>query len=80
MNELENPIPKKRPKKSNLWQVFQSVLAAFFGVQSQAKFDHDAEQTDYKAYLIVGLLMTIALVTSIAYFVKWLVADITAGL
>lgn len=76
MSEIE----KRKPKKSNLLQVFQSVLAAFFGVQSKAKFDHDAEQTDYKAYLIVGLLMTIALVVAIATFVKWLVADIEAGL
>lgn len=72
--------PPKRPPKSNLWQVFQSVLAAFFGVQSKAKFDHDAGQTDYKSYLIVGFLMTIAFVTALAYFVKWLVNDITAGL
>lgn len=71
---------QKRPKKSNLLQVFQSVLAAFFGVQSKAKFDHDAGQTDYKAYLIVGLLMTIVLVVSLIAFVKWLVADISAGL
>lgn len=71
---------QNRPKKSNLLQVFQSVLAAFFGVQSKAKFDHDAGQTDYKAYLIVGLLMTLVLVVSLIAFVKWLVADISAGL
>lgn len=71
---------QKRPKKSNLLQVFQSVLAAFFGVQSKAKFDHDAGQTDYKAYLVVGLLMTLVLVVSLIAFVKWLVADISAGL
>jgi len=71
---------QNRPKKSNLLQVFQSVLAAFFGVQSKAKFDHDAGQTDYKAYLVVGLLMTLVLVVSLIAFVKWLVADISAGL
>lgn len=67
-------------KKSNLWQVFQSVMAAFFGVQTRAKFDHDAGQGDYKSYLIVGALMTLLFVVSLAYFVKWLVGDITAGL
>lgn len=70
----------QKVKKSNLWQVLQSVLAAFFGVQSKAKFDHDAEQTDYKAYLIVGFIMTILLVLGLALFVKWLVADISADL
>ena len=73
-------MTEKKPRKSNLLQVFQSVLAAFFGVQSKAKFDHDAGQEDYRSYLIVGLLMTIAFVVALAYFVKWLVSDITAGL
>lgn len=70
----------QRPRKSNLWQVLQSVLAAFFGVQSKAKFDHDAGQADYKSYLIVGFIMTILFVVVLAYFVKWLVADISATL
>ena len=73
-------MTEKKPRKSNLLQVFQSVLAAFFCVQSKAKFDHDAGQEDYRSYLIVGLLMTIAFVVALAYFVKWLVSDITAGL
>lgn len=80
MNESSNRAPSKRPKKSNIWQVLQSVLAAFFGVQTKAKFDHDAGQTDYKAYLIVGLIMTILFVISLSYFVRWLVADISADL
>lgn len=76
-SDAENSAVKK---KSNLWQVFQSVMAAFFGVQTRAKFDHDAGQGDYKSYLIVGGLMTLVFVVSLAYFVKWLVNDITAGL
>ena len=72
--------PSRKSRKSNIWQVLQSVLAAFFGVQSKAKFDHDAGQEDYKSYLIVGLVMTILFVVALAYFVKWLVADISADL
>ncbi len=80
MDDSSNIPPNKRPRKSNIWQVLQSVLAAFFGVQSKSKFDHDAGQTDYKAYLIVGLIMTILFVVSLSYFVRWLVADISADL
>ena len=78
MAEEKPKMPK--PVKSNIWQVVQSVLAAFFGVQTKAKFDHDAGQTDYRAYLIVGLVMTILFVVALAQFVKWLVADISADL
>lgn len=73
-------MANKPTPKSNFWQVLQSVLAAFFGVQTKAKFDHDAGQTDYKAYLIVGLIFTLLLVVSLAFFVRWLVADISADL
>lgn len=61
-------------KKQSIFSVFQSVLAAFFGVQTQEKFDEDDQQVDYRPHLIVGLVFTILLVVGIAFFVRWFVA------
>lgn len=58
---------------SNLWQVFVSVLAAMFGVQTRENLERDFNSKNYKHFIIVGLVMTILLVIGLAYFVSWLV-------
>lgn len=60
-------------KKQSIWSVFQSVLAAFFGVQSPEKYEEDNQQVDYKPHIIVGVVMTLVLVICLAYFVGWFV-------
>lgn len=62
-----------KQSNSNLWQVFVSVLAGMFGVQTKANLERDFNSSNYKHFIIVGLIMTIALVLAIAYFVQWLV-------
>ena len=41
-------------KRPTLWQVFTSVTAAMFGVQSQRKREHDFERGTFSDYAIVG--------------------------
>lgn len=67
-------------KKQSIFSVMQSVLAAFFGVQTPEKFDEDDQQIDYRPHLAVGLIFTILLVIGIAIFVRWFVAMTMADL
>lgn len=61
-------------KKQSIFSVMQSVLAAFFGVQTPEKFDEDDQQLDYRPHLVVGLIFTILLVVALIIFVRWFVA------
>jgi hypothetical protein len=67
-------------KKQSILSVMQSVLAAFFGVQTPEKFDEDDQQLDYRPHLAVGLVFTILLVIGIVIFVRWFVAMTMADL
>ncbi|MFT5063348.1 MAG: hypothetical protein ACI91G_000715 [Gammaproteobacteria bacterium] len=67
-------------KKQSIFSVMQSVIAAFFGVQTPEKFDEDDQQVDYRPHLAVGLVFTIFLVIGIAIFVRWFVAVTMADL
>jgi len=46
----------------NIQQVVQSVLAAFIGVQSNAKREQDFHQGSLKIYIIAGLIFTVLFV------------------
>jgi hypothetical protein len=45
-------------KPPTLWQVIHSVLAAFFGVQSEANRRRDFTRGKPSQYIIVGLIAT----------------------
>lgn len=49
-----------------MWSVVKSVLAAFFGVQKEARRREDFEQGRPLAFIVVGILMAVALVVVVA--------------
>ena len=53
------------------WQIFLSVLAAMFGVQSEAARKRDFEQGHPGAYIIVGILMFLLFIVSLLCIVRW---------
>lgn len=57
-----------------MWQVVKSVLAAFFGVQKDARRREDFERRSAAPFIVVGILMAVALVILVA-----LVANLAAG-
>jgi hypothetical protein len=63
---MENP--NERPP--TLWQVIHSVLAAFFGVQSEANRRRDFTRGKPSQYIIVGLIATALFVLIMIGIVK----------
>lgn len=48
--------------KNNLWQVVKSVAASVMGVQSDANYKSDFQQTSFVPYAIVGVLFVLGLI------------------
>ncbi|WP_245598275.1 MULTISPECIES: DUF2970 domain-containing protein [Halomonas] len=53
-------------KEWAMWSVIKSVLAAFFGVQKDARRREDFEKGRPVAFVAVGILMGLALVGVVA--------------
>ncbi|MDM7861256.1 DUF2970 domain-containing protein [Alteromonas sp. ASW11-36] len=58
--------------KPTLKQVLFSVLASFFGVQSQSNYQRDFQTQSVVPYVVVGVVMVAILVISLALLVSWL--------
>ena len=61
-------------KRPTLWQVFTSVTAAMFGVQSQRKREYDFERGTFSDYAIVGgvlAVLFVALVVAVVQLVMY---------
>lgn len=54
----------------SLWQVIQSVLAAFFGVQSERNRQRDFTQGKPIHYIVIGLMATALFVLFMIGIVK----------
>jgi len=65
--------------KVSLWEVAKSVLASFFGVQSQAKRERDFTQGSPAQFIIVGLIATAIFVLLVWLVVKLILGLATAG-
>lgn len=61
---------KQDEAKVNLWQVIQSVLAAGFGVQSQAARERDFTRGHPLPYIIAGAIGTILFILTIVMIVR----------
>jgi hypothetical protein len=57
-------------KRPTLWQVFMSVAAAMFGVQSQRKREYDFEQGRFRDYAIVGGIFAVLFVVAVTVVVQ----------
>jgi len=66
MHHVEQP---NEPPPS-LWQVIQSVAAAFFGVQSERNRQRDFTRGKPSQFIIIGLLATALFVLIIVMIVK----------
>lgn len=69
---MSEPEPKPREPGSapSLWQVLQSVNAAFFGVQSSKNRERDFKQGKASHYIVVGLIMTVVFILLMVGVVK----------
>jgi|TARA_R110002012_G_scaffold319351_1_gene539493 diacylglycerol kinase len=56
--------------KSGLWDVFKSVAASVFGVQSSANRERDFQQKSFVPYVVVGVIFVVALVISLVLVVS----------
>ncbi len=60
-------------KDPNLFQIAFSLLASFFGVQSQKNMDRDEayiEKHGIKVYIIIGFFLVLCLLVSLYALVK----------
>jgi|TARA_B110000902_G_scaffold263660_1_gene343223 hypothetical protein len=60
----------EKDEKPNLLQVIASVLMAGLGVQSKKNKERDFKHGSFKAFLIVGLIVTILFVVTVASVVS----------
>jgi len=56
--------------KNNLWQVFKSVAASVLGVQSDANYKKDFEQTSFVPFAIVGVIFVLGLIALLVLVVN----------
>ena len=57
-------------KRPTLWQVFMSVTAAMFGVQSQRKREYDFARGTFSDYAIVGGVIAVSFVVVVIAVVQ----------
>lgn len=63
-------------KSPTLLQVFKSVLAAFFGVQSEANRERDFTQGKPSQFILVGFLLTFVFVLLLFAIVKLVLTSV----
>ncbi len=61
-------------KKPTLWQVIQSVLASFLGVQSASAHQRDFTKGNPWAYILIGIVATVLFVLALVGVVRWVLA------
>ena len=69
-------MKKPEPKAPTLLQIVHSLLASFFGVQSQANMDRDErhiEKYGIKLYVITGFVLVLLLLIGLFVLVQIIV-------
>lgn len=64
-------------KKPSLLDVVKSVLASFFGVQSDKNRERDFQYGSPAQFIIVGLVLTILFIVGMLVVVKLILASAT---
>ncbi len=62
--------------KPSLIDVLKSVLASFFGVQSDEKRKRDFQQGSPTQFIIVGLVLTVLFIVGMIFLVKFILASV----
>ncbi|GAA4900692.1 DUF2970 domain-containing protein [Ferrimonas pelagia] len=57
-------------------RIIGSILAALFGVQSEANRQHDFQQRSALPYLLTGLVALLLFVLSLVLVVRWVLAAV----
>lgn len=70
-------MTKPDPKKPTLWQMMVSVMAAFFGVQSDKSRERDFTHGNPWVFIVMGLVFVIVFVLVLVGFVQ-LILHLTA--
>ncbi|MEJ2116061.1 MAG: DUF2970 domain-containing protein [Gammaproteobacteria bacterium] len=65
-----------RDGKPSLIDVIKSVLASFFGVQSDEKRKRDFQHGSPAQFIIVGLVLTVLFIVGIIFLVKLILASV----
>jgi len=68
---------EEQNSQPSLWVIVWSVLAALFGVQTEANRRRDFSQGNPLAYIIVFIILLVAFVLSIAGIVRLVMAFAT---
>ncbi len=64
-------------RKPTLVDVLKSVLASFFGVQSDENRKRDFQQGNPAQFIIVGLVLTVLFIVGMILIVKLILASAT---
>jgi hypothetical protein len=78
MSEKDNK-PSNQTDRPGLLSVLQSVVAAMFGVQSDAKRQVDFEKGHPAEYIFIGIIMVVIFILTIVWVVNSAIADYQAG-
>ncbi len=69
----DNADTSEEEKEANIFQILHSLLASFFGVQSQKNMDRDEryiEKHGIKVYIILGFSLVFLLIIGLITLVK----------
>ena len=69
-SESPDQSPQQAPKRPGFWSVVQSVLAAAFGVQSEAKRQKDFQHGRPSDYIAIGIVFVILFIVTLVLIVR----------
>ena len=72
---MENPDSPQKPSKMTPLQVAQSVLAAFFGVQSSRNRERDFSRGSARTFIIAGLIGTAIFIGTVILVVRMVLSS-----
>jgi len=58
---------------TGFWSVLGSVIASFFGVQSQKNYQRDFTKGTFISFAVFGVILVLLFVVALFTFVKWYV-------
>lgn len=63
-----------RMSQDSIFQTFLSVIAAFFGVQTDKNRQRDFNKKSPVPFIVVGIILAVLMVIGIMLIVKWVLA------
>ncbi|WP_040661722.1 DUF2970 domain-containing protein [Neptuniibacter caesariensis] len=67
--------PKENRESPGLWSMLLSVLAAFFGVQTQRNYQRDFASGRFWPYAVLGIVMALSFVGLVYLLVALVLAQ-----